>query len=183
MYAIDDFNQLGWFASDRRQPEGKVCVYVFVPNNTKEVYDYETTDPTQLISLAQLDSIALTQTDAAKVRIARQQLAQIMYGGQEKQQQRDFHFIVDDNAVYYTLSDFRSAEARRMFQSLLQKQKDIKTLSDELTRLRSEYSSPSARERVTPAILDKEKRLVQLREETDVLVRDVRNTEIKALKN
>ena len=70
-----------------------------------------------------------------------------------------------------------------MFQSLLQKQKDIKALSDELVRLRSEYSSPSARERVTPAILDKEKRLVQLREETDILARDVRNTEIKALNN
>lgn len=183
MYAIDDFNQLGWFASDRRQPEGKVCVYVFVPNPAKEVYDYETTDPARLISFARLDSIALTQADAAKVRIARQQLAQIMYGGKEKMQQHDFIFIIDDNSVYHTLKDFRSAEARRMFQSLLQKQKDIKALSDELVRLRSEYSSPSARERVTPAILDKEKRLVQLREETDILARDVRNTEIKALNN
>ncbi|MFR3186749.1 MAG: hypothetical protein ACLTOV_01045 [Phocaeicola sp.] len=31
MYALDDFNNLGWFATDRFQPEGKVCIYVFAP--------------------------------------------------------------------------------------------------------------------------------------------------------
>ena len=45
MYVIDEFNDLGWFASDRYQPEDKVCVYVFVPNESKQVYDYESTSP------------------------------------------------------------------------------------------------------------------------------------------
>ena len=27
---ITEFNDLGWFASDRYQPEGKVCIYVFI---------------------------------------------------------------------------------------------------------------------------------------------------------
>lgn len=35
MFAIDEFNNLGWFASDRYQPEGKVCIYVFIPNSSK----------------------------------------------------------------------------------------------------------------------------------------------------
>lgn len=30
MYAIDEFNNIGWFASDRYQPDNKVCIYVFV---------------------------------------------------------------------------------------------------------------------------------------------------------
>ena len=34
MYVIDEFNDLGWFASDRYQPEGKVCIYVFIPNSS-----------------------------------------------------------------------------------------------------------------------------------------------------
>lgn len=36
MYAIDEFNNIGWFASDRYQPDNKVCIYVFVPNSSKK---------------------------------------------------------------------------------------------------------------------------------------------------
>lgn len=32
MYAIDEFNDIGWFATDRSQPEGKVCIYIFIPS-------------------------------------------------------------------------------------------------------------------------------------------------------
>ena len=52
MYAIDDYNNLGWFASDRYQPEGKVCVYVFVPNESKTTYDYDVMDAGKMISMA-----------------------------------------------------------------------------------------------------------------------------------
>ena len=57
MFVIDEFNNLGWFASDRYQPEDKVCIYVFIPNATKKVYNYEETDPQRLIRLAQIHSI------------------------------------------------------------------------------------------------------------------------------
>ena len=36
MYVIDEYNNLGWFASDRFQPEEKVCIYVFIPNSSKQ---------------------------------------------------------------------------------------------------------------------------------------------------
>ena len=35
MLAIDEFNQLGWFVSDRNQPEDKVCIYIFIPNDIR----------------------------------------------------------------------------------------------------------------------------------------------------
>ena len=63
MYVIDEFNALGWFASDRYQPEGKVCIYVFIPNSSKQVYNYESMDPNKMISLAQLHSIKDTWTN------------------------------------------------------------------------------------------------------------------------
>ena len=66
MYALDDLNNLGWFASDRYQPEGKVCVYVFVPNSTKQVYDYETADPQAIIDAATLKEIKKTWSDPIK---------------------------------------------------------------------------------------------------------------------
>ena len=92
MYALDDFNNLGWFATDRFQPEGKVCIYVFAPNESKQVYDYDTTDPILLTDVAALKSIKSTWHNADKVRLAEQELAQIMYGQNEIKKQGDFRF-------------------------------------------------------------------------------------------
>ena len=183
MYAIDDFNNLGWFASDRYQPEDKVCVYVFVPNESKQVYDYESTSPEMLQAAASLQCIQKTQTDAAKVRLARQQLAKVMYGQDEQKKKRDFRFVVDDNVVYHTLADFRSAEARKQYQTLSQKQKDLDNLSETLGKQRELYgqSNKAGKDRLTPAILDKEQRIKQLREEIASLTVNIRNTELKAL--
>lgn len=185
MYAIDDFNDLGWFASDRYQPEGKVCVYVFAPNNSKRVYDYDTTDPALLTNVAMLNGIRHTWNDADKVRIAKQQLAQVMYGGNETQKKGDFRFVVDDNAIYHTLGDFRSVDARKKFQLLQQKEKDLDTMIDALDRVRAKYASgnQSTKGQLTPGILDQEKRVKELREEIDRLTLDIRNTEIRKLKN
>ena len=41
MMVIDEAKQLGWFVSDRYQPEGKVCVYLFIPNDNRERVDSE----------------------------------------------------------------------------------------------------------------------------------------------
>ena len=32
MMVFDEVKGLGWFVSDRFQPEGKACVYLFIPN-------------------------------------------------------------------------------------------------------------------------------------------------------
>ena len=69
LYAIDETNQLGYFVTDRRQPEGKVCIYVFVPNETRRVYDPVAYSDNMIRSLARIDSISATWTDDA----ARQQ--------------------------------------------------------------------------------------------------------------
>ena len=100
MYAIDDYNNLGWFASDRYQPEGKVCVYVFVPNESKITYDYDAVGEDKMISLAKLDNIALTQTDNNTVARAKQRLAKVMYATENKAKKPDFTFIVNDNRTY-----------------------------------------------------------------------------------
>ena len=184
MYALDDLNNLGWFASDRYQPEGKVCVYVFVPNSTKQVYDYETTDQQTIIDAATLKEIKKTWSDPDKVRIAKQHLAQVLYSGNAEKKKGDFRFVVDDNAVYHTLSDFRSKEARQMYASFLQKEKDLASLEESLTNLRAAYqqSNKAGKEKMAPGILDKEKRTNELRHELEQLTLSVRNAELKALK-
>lgn len=183
MYAVDDLNNLGWFASDRYQPADKVCVYVFVPNESKETYDYENTDTDKVINAATLGSIRSTWTDADKVRLAKQRLAQVMYSTANSKNKKDFSFIIDDGAVYTSLNDFRSKEAQAQYQSLMQKQKDLSLLEEALNKQRNAYQkgSKEQKEQLAPAILDKEKRIDDLRSEIETLKWAVRNTEIKAL--
>ena len=39
MLAIDEFNQLRWFFSDRNQTENKVCIYIFIKNDIRKEYE------------------------------------------------------------------------------------------------------------------------------------------------
>lgn len=182
MYAIDDLNNLGWFASDRYQPEGKVCVYVFVPNESREVYDYENTAPEQIMAAATLKSIKSTQTDTGKLREGKQRLAQAVYGKNNAQKKGDFQFIVNDNAVYTTLSEFRSKDARNQFQTLLQKEKDLSILCTSIDKQREAYqkATGNAKSQLAPGILDQENRIKELRQEINKLEWEIRNVEIKA---
>lgn len=182
MYAIDDYNNLGWFASDRYQPEGKVCVYVFIPNESKTTYDYDTVEPGKMISLARLDNIALTQTDRNEVARAKQRLAKVTYAkAGKKNKKTEFTFIVNDNRTYTSLNDFRKPEAKKMFQEMRKMQSDLETLENELDKLREKYSksNKAVRESMTPGILDKEKRVNGLRTEIGKMGTKIRNMELK----
>ena len=182
MFAIDDYNNLGWFASDRYQPEGKVCVYVFIPNDSKNTYNYDAIEPSKMISLAKLDNIALTQSDRNEVIKARQRLAKVTYSNSgEKAKKADFTFIVNDNRVYTSLKDFRKAEARKLFQEMREKQKDLDVLEKELENLREKYSKANngVRKSMSPGILDKEKRVDELRTEIGKTEKEIRNIELE----
>lgn len=185
MYAIDDFNNIGWFASDRYQPEGKVCIYVFIPNESKEVYDYENTDEEVIINAASLRSIRTTWKDENKIRTGKQHLAAIMYAKEAELRSKDFTFIIDDATVYHTLNDFRSNEARKLYQQRAQKQKDYDNLKKELDSKREQYAQGdnTRRKKLGPSILELEKRTEQLLKESEQLDKNVRNEEIKKLRH
>ena len=124
MYVVDEFNNLGWFASDRFQPEGKVCIYIFIPNKVKRTYDFETTPYAELKQLASLQNIKLTWKNEKEVSdgLDRLEFAR-SYQPQEKKNQ-DFFFILNDQVNYTSLKDFKSTEAREMFMKLQVIEKD-----------------------------------------------------------
>lgn len=183
MYVIDEFNDLGWFASDRFQPEDKVCIYVFIPNSSKQVYNYESMDPKKMVQLAELHSIKDTWTDANAVKAAKERLKSI---GSEKLQAKksDFEFIVDDHTTYYQLSDFRSPQAKALFGKYSQLEKSCKQQSGKLEDMRTWYSSASAEEKtkMSAAIIDLEKHLQQLSAEMKEVAIQIRNLEKQTIK-
>ena len=147
MYVIDEFNDLGWFASDRYQPEGKVCIYVFIPNSSKQVYNYEGMDPDKMISLAQLHSIKDTWTDTDAVKGARERLRTAANAKPRTTKKHDFQFIIDDHSTYYQLDDFRSPQAKASYGKYNQLEQSYKQLQEKLEDMRSEYSEPTSRKR------------------------------------
>ena len=180
MLAIDELNNVGWFASDRFQPDDKVCIYVFIPNDSKEVYDYENTDPTLIRQVALLLPINATQSNKEKIEAAQKQLAAFMAGNKMKAMKKEFEFVIDDSRTYYSIGDFKSKEAANLYQQLVQKQKDYESLCKQLERERENYIKGTDDKKVSkaPAILDLEKRTEQMMNEIEKSTVNIRNKEI-----
>lgn len=140
MLAINEVVNIGWFASDRNQPEGKVCVYVFVPNAKKQKYDIEALGYETVLSYARISSIADTQTDEDVVRRARQQFAMLLYANGEDSK-GDFHFVVDDLHEYKAVSDFKSEAARNLYKEWQACEENYRSDVVALDKLRDEYAS------------------------------------------
>lgn len=185
MYVIDEFNNLGWFASDRYQPEGKVCIYVFIPNTSKQVYDYESMDPEQLRRLAALYSIKDTWNNTDEIESAKSRLQQAMEARPNVTDVKyNFEFIIDDKLIYHSQEDFRSPQAKQLYNQYQELGKNRKLLADKLENMRTKYaeSGPDDKTLLSPAIIDLEKRLKQMSAElaqTAILIRQAEKNEIK----
>ena len=60
LYVIDETYHLGYFVTNRHQPTGKVCIYVFIPPKTRRTYPSEAYSDQQLRSFASINRIADT---------------------------------------------------------------------------------------------------------------------------
>lgn len=179
MYVVDEYNNLGWFASDRFQPEGKVCVYVFIPNSSKQTYNYEVMEQNEIIRLAQIHSLKETWKDKKAAAEAQQRLEATISHKPQEHRIADFEFVIDDNTTYYLLNDFKSAKARQLFQRYRQMEKDYRQQEEKLDNMRTRYANNNKQEKaiLTPAILDLEQRVMQMSGELDALEINVRNAE------
>ena len=161
MLVVDEVANLGWFATDRNQPEGLVCVYVFVPNAVKEKYDFNALGYDGMLPFARLSSVVATQNDDEALKKARRQLAVLEFSQLESMKNNDFLFVIDDTRDYTKLSDFKSDEARKMF---VEWQKCTQRLAGDVKKLekqRDEYGSATVGEkkRMSEEILKLEEKI------------------------
>ncbi|NDV58709.1 M48 family metallopeptidase [Bacteroides sp. 519] len=184
MYVIDEYNNLGWFASDRYQPEDKVCIYVFIPNDSKRIYNYEGMESGKMRSLAQLRSIEDTWKNDDIVEEAKKRLQAAINQKPQEERNYDFEFIINDEVTYHTFSDFKVTLSKHLFGAYQQMLKDYKQQVDKLDSQRKWYAEASKadQENATPAILDLEKRVLEMAVEVELLEMKIRNEEIQTLK-
>lgn len=177
MYAIDEANRIGYFVSDRRQPEGKVCIYIFIPSETRKTYDAAKYTEEQIRSYADITSIADTWGDGAERKAALDRIktrysaldvpGQIVSTGDEA------------SAVAY-----HSKEAKSMYQKLLKEQNSLDIVNSRLEQLRQKYHKANANERrqMKSEILKLEEDAIQLNASVKQLDKATRNAEINSKK-
>ena len=178
MLAINEEANLGWFATDRNQPDGLVCVYLFVPNSGTVKYD-ESLGFETIFSRAQIKCIADTQDDEELIRKATQQYAMMLYGAGQSDDKKDFLFVIDDSRDYDSLSDFVSEAARELF---VEWRRRIATQERNVALLelkREEYASAGvrAKETMRNEILALEKDIEEEQEMLTAMERDIRRLE------
>ncbi|MDE5787120.1 MAG: hypothetical protein K2H79_01050, partial [Bacteroidaceae bacterium] len=107
LYVIDEFYNLGWFVTDRHMPENSVCIYIFIPNETRKVYIPEEVGNERLRKLARITSIRDTWSDENVVRQAQLQLQKSRLEMLETASDA-LDFVLTDNVVYHRKSDFHT---------------------------------------------------------------------------
>lgn len=171
LYLVDEFNQLGWFVTDRGQGGDTVCVYCFIPNETRRIYDTSTMGRDTLVALANINSIRDTWTDQERVKDALNRL-DILRTKSKKSAQSQFHFIVNDRITYTNLSQFRNEESRKLANKWLKLVDERNKASEQLEELRKQYSvsRPEKKAELAASIL-------ALEQKNEKLIADVRSME------
>lgn len=183
LYVVDEANDLGWFATDRRQPKDTVCIYVFIPSERFSKFNYEEGDTLAIHKAARIISIADTQSDLVAVRAARQRLTLLRYELTEKAQKGSFTYIIDDLTTYHELSDFKSKEAADLFQRWTELKDQYETDLAKLERQRDDYADASRqeKERMRSQLLEFEEKVLKLEQQVTKMENDIRTTEINFL--
>ncbi len=183
MMVIDEQKGLGWFASDRYQPEDLVCVYTFIPNQDVRLVQSEDLDT--LASRAKISSIKDSWKKETDYSTLLDKASTTSTNNDVKS--FDFVFIINDNNTYYQLSDFKSFSARELFIKAEEVKKELKATTAELDEKRQQYSHASSdnNSAIAMEILRLEKRVSELYGQwktTEIMARNEEIRHINVLK-
>lgn len=183
LMVIDEFQQLGWFVTDRNQPADKVCLYTFIPTPTRSIYNEQEIGAEKLASLARIASIKDTWKDMNAVNAAKKRLAQanskaLTTNGKEE---NTFAFVVNDHKTCHDFSDFTNPQAQQKAKQWFEMQNDIKAKKTELAAAREKYATASeaGKEGMKSQILLLESAVERLSANRLDLEKEIRKLELK----
>jgi len=177
MMVVDEDNNIGWFASDRYQPEGKVCIYTFIPNSARRPYDYENDPISQILTAAKLCPVNATWTKENAA--AREHAKRVVKGiGKSDNTKANYEFtlVINDQKTYHNYSDFRSAPAKQQCREWQAKAARLKDVGRKLQAQRDSYRRNKSNKE---QILRLEQQYEQLLRETAEAEKLTRNLELQ----
>ncbi|MDH6324302.1 MULTISPECIES: tetratricopeptide repeat protein [unclassified Parabacteroides] len=181
MLVIDEAKGLGWFVSDRFQPEGKVCVYLYIPDALRSRIEGE--DMALKRARATITSIKDSWKPGSDyTELIRLAHTDIPSGKEEIK--KDFEFIINNTIVYYKLDEIKSPEAKSHYQKVIELNKQINSLDKKLNELRVSYTqgNRARKDQLRPTILQAEEQFFGLLDQPGEWEKKARNAEINFLK-
>lgn len=178
LLAIDEASSLGWLVTDRNQSADTVCVYVFVPTDTREIYELTSENRSEVVRAARLFSIASTQTDLKTVADARERLRSVMSETGEKSTSNR-RYVINDRRVYSSLDEFRSDTARRIAEQADRVSAQIEKLSSRFDELQMTIATQGRTSQIDSEMKQISSRLPELRDQYRTLCKNMRSAELK----
>ena len=177
MYAIDEANRIGYFVSDRRQPEGKVCIYIFIPSETRKTYNAAKYSEEKIRSFADITRIADTWGNGTERKAALERI-------KSKYSAIDVPGQLVSTGDEASAVEYHSQEAKLLYQKLLNEQNSLDIVNSRLEQLRQKYHKANASERsqMKSEILKLEEDAIQLYANVKKLDKATRNAEINSKK-
>ena len=182
-FIVDEYDGIGWFATDRNQPEGKVCIYSFIYNDVRENYVVDEYTPEQLRQLSEIHSISQTWTSNQARLDALEQLTAVYKRKFTQKKKNDFEFVINDELTYTTLTDFRSVEAAEMYVNLNELLRKKNKLDSSIERARIAYPTArqAQREQYKQQLLAAEKQSEKYETDIKNLSKKIRRIELTKL--
>ena len=184
MYAIDEFNHIGYFVSDRRQPEGKVCIYIFIPSERRMTYNPSNYTEQQIRDFADITCISDTWGNGSERKAAlarlKNMVTPIKVVNKANHSESNQAFVINDALSYSSANDFRSPEAARLYKQLIDERQQLDLFNAQLGQARSDYAKANGSQRQTmrseilKAEKDQESRYARIRQ----LEKQIRQAEL-----
>ena len=176
LLAIDEMDNLGWLVSDRFQPEGKVCIYTFVPTAQRLSFKEGEMSQQQLESLAKLSSIAQTWSFGNRDQ-ALKSIESLKARSAKTAKTTAFRFPINDAKVYTSLSQFKTKQGKELYMELTELYKKQAKAVQTLEEKRAIYHKGRYNE--AEAIKALEKNVEQLDAKIHATEKAIRNYENK----
>ena len=192
LFAIDEYAHIGYFVSDRRQPEGKACLYIFIPQSSRKTYDPIVYTPAEIRSYADISSIADTwgngeERNAALARYHAISINNMKATNTDAQPDDNtvasLELVINDALTYSSARDFRSREAAVLYKQLIEARQQLCLLNEQLEKSRSFYPQAAGAEKKTlqREMLQAEAEVTKLYSRIGTLEKEARNAEIKVI--
>ena len=186
LYAVDELNRIGYFVSDRRQPEGKVCIYIFVPSDSRKTYDPSSYTEQQICDFADIISIADTWGNGTERKAALSRLKTINNvkpSSEKKSNAQSVPIVINDALTYSSAKDFRSTKAAILYQELVIAHGRLTVVETELAKARDLFPTATAADRrsLRQEILQMEEEVQQLYQRIPSLEKEIRKEENKVI--
>lgn len=185
MYVIDELSNIGYFVTDRRQPAGKVCVYMFIPPTSRHIYNSDAYSDEQLRGFADISRIANTWGKGTERKQALERLKAIGKTTSAKQSKSAISFIINNRVTYTDISQFQAPESPDLYRELQGARKQFEETRQLLEKSRNFYSKarPEDKRVLRKEILDAEKQYERLASDVKTLEKRIRQSENNIINN